>query len=98
MSKMKDIMMKGMNKVMLDCDHATLLAVRAESEKVGCVKKMQLRMHLMGCKLCRAFVKQNKIISEQVNEMKTIDPANFEVELSPKQVDNLKKVVEDNRT
>ena len=98
MSKMKDIMVKGMNKVMLDCDHATLLAVKAESENVGCVKRMQLSMHLMGCKFCRAFVRQSKTISQQVDAMKTIDPEHYEVELTPEQVNSLKKVIKDNRS
>jgi hypothetical protein len=98
MSKMKEIMMKGMNTVMLDCDHATQLAVRSESEKLGCVKRMQLSMHLMGCKLCRSFVQQSKIISKQVNEMTTIKPDHYEVELTNEQREGLKKVVKENQT
>jgi hypothetical protein len=97
MSKMKEIMMKGMNRVMLDCDHATQLAVQSESEKLGCVKRMQLSMHLMGCKLCRAFVEQSKIISKQVNEMKNIEPDHYEVALTEEQRKGLKKVVEENQ-
>ena len=98
MSKMKDIMMKGMNLVMLDCDQATYLAVRAESEELGWVKKLQLKMHLMGCKFCKSFVEQSHTISEEVDSMKTIDPDHFEVELTEEQVDSLKKVVEENKS
>ncbi len=86
-----------MNKVMLDCDHATYLAVKEESEKLGCIQKLQLRMHLMGCKLCRAFVEQSKTISEEVTSMKTIDPDHYEVELTEDQSESLKKVVEEHK-
>lgn len=96
MSTMKEIMMKGMHAVMLDCEHATLFAVRAESEKLGCLKKLQLNMHLMGCKFCRAFVEQSKIISRQLNEMKTFQPGEEEVHLTEEQKNDLKAVIRKN--
>ena len=97
MSKMKEIVMKGMNKVMLDCDHATYLAVKGESERLGCMAKLQLKMHLMGCKLCRTFAEQSTTISDSVTSMKNIDPNHYEVHLTEDQVDSLKKVVEKNK-
>jgi hypothetical protein len=96
MSKMKEIMMKGMNKVMLDCDKATYLSVKGESEKLGCIDRLQLKMHLIGCKLCRSFSEQSKTISDNVTSMKNIDPDHYEVHLTDDQVDSLKKVVEEN--
>ena len=63
---MKNILMKVMNKVMLSCDSATYLITRNEFEKVNCVKRMQISMHLKGCKYCRQFAEQSKYISLQL--------------------------------
>ena len=64
MTKQKSVIKKGMEKIMLDCDHATFLITKSEFEKLGCVQKIQLKMHLAYCKFCRRFAQQNKIISE----------------------------------
>ena len=96
MSKMKEIMIKGMSKVMLDCDHATYLLTQSEYEKLHCVKRVQLKMHLASCKLCRAFAKQSKIITGQLDSLKEIDEDNLSLHLSNQQKEELQETIETN--
>ena len=96
MSKMKEIIGKGMNAIMLDCEKATMYATKNEVEGLGCIKRIQLKMHLTTCKLCRSFVEQSKIISSEVTSIKEIDENNLEVHLTEQQKENLQETVESN--
>ena len=98
MNKAKEIMMKGMKAIMLDCDKATFYATKKETEKLGYVKRMQLKMHLVSCKLCRSFVEQSKIISTEINSIKEIDETNLSIHLTTQQKDKLQDTVESNIT
>ena len=94
MSSLNEIMMKGMNKIMLDCEEATLLATRAEFEKVGCVKKIQMKMHIMSCKFCRAFMEQSRYITSQIKIMSTINEHDLEHHLTEEQKNRISKNLE----
>ncbi len=83
-----------MEKIMLDCDQATYLITKSEFERLGCIQKMQLKMHLAYCKFCRRFAQQNKIISETLNDLKQIDSEHLHIHLSEKQQEKLKKTIE----
>ena len=85
-----------MDKIMLNCYHATLLATNDSLEKIGCVKKVQLQMHILGCKLCRSFVKQSKFIDDQLNGNKIIDSEELKMHLSVDQKERIQTVVEEN--
>ena len=94
MSKMKKILMKGMNDVMLSCDSATYLITRNEFEKVNCVKGMQLKMHLAGCKYCRRFAEQSKYISEQLNKLREPETQKLSICLTEKQKQKINTAIE----
>lgn len=85
MSGLKKYLFKGMNKIMLDCDVATLLITKREFVKLGKLDKLRLAMHLRVCKYCRQFAKQSSIISIQISELKKIDNKNLHHHLSEKQ-------------
>lgn len=93
MSKLKDTWIKGMNAIMLDCDKATLYAAKNEMNQLGCIKRMQLKMHLASCELCRTFIKQSQIISSQVKALKDIDDSEFKLHLSESQKGRLKLAI-----
>jgi len=80
MSDLKKMMVKGMNRVMLDCDTATLLITKNEFISLSCIEKIKLRMHLMGCKYCRRFKKQSNEISLQIHQL-NVDLQNAELKL-----------------
>lgn len=88
--------MRGMDRIMLNCDQATLLATKDSVDKIGCVKRVQLQMHLMGCKFCRTFVKQSEQISEQLNKEKQIDPNEYKLHLTVVQKEMLQTSIKKN--
>lgn len=94
MSKIKELFVKSMNVIMLDCDEATLYALKDDSHSLGCLKRMQLKMHLASCEYCKSFVEQSKIINEKVNSIKEIDESNLTIHLTKQQKVNLQDTVE----
>ena len=62
MSNLKTSFGKLMNSFMLSCEEATLLMTRKQLKKLSIFKSIQLKMHLISCKLCRRFEIQNEII------------------------------------
>lgn len=72
MSGIKKNFIKGMNKVMLDCNTATLFVTKREYVKLGCVDRMKLAMHLSTCKYCRRFAKQSITISHHISKLSKV--------------------------
>lgn len=68
----KKMMVKGMDVVMLSCDEATYLITKAEFHNIGCIKRMQLKIHLMGCELCRRFKIQSEYIDLSLQTIEDI--------------------------
>ena len=95
MTKLKNMIMKGMSKIMLDCDKATLLLTKAEFEELGWVNRLKLKMHLASCKFCRNFSEQSNYISTQLNDFKSIDPQKLRLYLSDEQKNRLNKTVKE---
>ncbi|HDO26801.1 MAG TPA: hypothetical protein ENH02_01665 [Bacteroidetes bacterium] len=98
MSNKKSNIKKGMEKIMLDCDHATYLVTKRDYESLNCIQKMQLKLHLASCKFCRMFAEQNKIISETINDIKVVDREHLHVHLNEEQKSKLKKTIESDLT
>lgn len=96
MSKIKTAMMKGMNAVMLDCDRATLFITKSEVDKLACLQRVQLKMHLMGCKLCRAFAKQSKFISKELDTIKIVNPDKLTLRLTVDQKERIQQKIDMN--
>lgn len=67
-------MNKAMHKLMLSCETATFYITKKEYQKLSCKENLQLNMHLMGCKFCRAFNKQNSFLSEKISTLKEHPP------------------------
>ena len=68
-----------MHALMLSCQQSTLLMTKNEYLKLSAKENMQLKMHLMGCKFCRAFDKQNKILTEKIQQIHT-HPVDLELD------------------
>lgn len=94
MSNMNKIMMKGMNKIMLSCDMATYLITRNEFGKLNYANRMQLSMHLAGCKYCRRFAEQSKYITAQLNKLKDLKKQGISISLTEKQKNNINTAIE----
>ncbi len=92
MSRAKKIMVKGMNRLMLDCDTATLLITKSEFARLTCIEKTKLRLHLLSCKFCRRFKKQSELISLQLDRVKRdVDANNLRLHLTEEQKRRLKE-------
>ena len=63
-----------MHWMMLSCDKATFFITKRDYKKLSCKENLQLNMHLMGCKLCRAFHEQNAVITEKLNALREDPP------------------------
>jgi len=93
---MNEIMMKGMNRIMLDCDQATMLLSQSGFESIGCLRNFQLKLHLMGCKFCREFAKQSRMINTVLENLRE-SPEELHVHLNEQQKQRLALVIEQNR-
>lgn len=96
MSGIKKMMMKGMNMVMLDCDQATMVSTHLDLENVSFIKKLQLKMHLIGCKYCREYARQSKLLIDELDQLKEIDQNNLHIHLTEKQKETLEETIEHN--
>ncbi len=94
MKKLKDMFARGMSKIMLNCEKATLLITKNEYEQLGFVSRFKLKMHLASCKFCRNFSEQSKYITTRVQDVKAIDPAHLKIHLSPEQKTRIARAVE----
>ncbi len=81
--KVKIWMNNAMHRMMLSCDTATFYIIKKDYQKLSCKENLQLKMHLMGCKLCRSFNEQNTIITDNLNSLKQ-NPPRAELSLQKK--------------
>lgn len=91
MNAIKNKAIKGMNKVMLDCDTATFLITKNEYVSLPCIEKMQLKLHLATCKFCRRFKKQSSFLSQIHKENILPDKDHLRLHLSEDQKNRIKK-------
>ena len=59
-------MNKAMHYMMLSCDTATFYITKKDYKKLSCKENFQMKLHLMGCNLCRSFNKQNAFLSDKI--------------------------------
>jgi len=90
----KELMIKGMDKVMLNCEEATFLITKSEVEKLGCIKKIQLKMHLAGCSFCRRFKLQSDIINKSLESLENIKNYNEHHHLPAEKKAELQNIIE----
>jgi len=96
----KEIMVRSMDKIMLNCEEATYLITKSEIEDIGCTKRIQLKMHLMGCSFCRRFKIQSEFIDHSLKTLESlkISENNQEIAttLSKDKKEELQQIIKDN--
>jgi L-rhamnose isomerase len=90
-NKSKILFNKAMHRMMLSCDTATMYITKKEYQKLSCKENLQLNMHLMGCRFCRAFNKQNAILSDKISLIQEYPP---EAELSAEKKKDIQKALD----
>jgi len=97
----KEMMIKGMDKIMLDCEQATYLITKSEMEDIGLVKRIQLKMHLAGCKFCKRFKIQSDLIDHSLRTLEHIklheEDKNSALKLRDEKKEELQKVIVDSK-
>lgn len=83
-------MNKAMHYMMLSCDTATFYITKRDYKKLSCKENFQLKLHLMGCHLCRSFNKQNAFLSDKIAIMQQNPPA---AEISPEKKIEIEKAL-----
>ncbi len=68
-NKLKILLKKTMNWLMLSCEKATFYVVKSRFKPLTAKEKAQLKMHLAACKDCSTFEKQSKMIDEQLDKL-----------------------------
>ena len=92
----KEMMIRGMDVVMLNCEEATYLITKSELTKLGCVKRMQMKMHLMGCELCRRFKQQSEFINKNLEQLEIKNQNLYKHKLPDIKKKELQSLVETN--
>ena len=58
-----------LNKMMLGCDQASFLVSKQQETKLSLKEAIQLKMHLMACKMCRHFEDQSQFMQDNMKEL-----------------------------
>ena len=61
--------MGPIKKIIYNCKRATFLIEKKLIDRLTLREKMELRIHLYGCPVCRIFDKQSAIINNMVQQL-----------------------------
>ena len=67
---MKKILDRWMMRMMITCEKAAWLISKSQDQKLSIREAVQLKMHLLGCRFCRAYQKDIGILTEGIREFK----------------------------
>jgi hypothetical protein len=90
--------MNELKKIAYNCRKATYLIEKKQTASINLREKIELKIHLAGCSVCRIFEQQSLVINQLVKDL--INPAKtteiklddeFKQELQEKIEEELKK-------
>ncbi len=61
--------MNHFKKIIYNCKQATLLIEKKQIKKLSFRETMELRIHLIGCSMCRLYKKQSQVINTMVHQL-----------------------------
>lgn len=61
--------MGAIKKIRYNCHKATLLIEKKLIDKITFREEIELRIHLVGCSVCRIFGKQSRMINKMVQQL-----------------------------
>ncbi|TSJ43453.1 hypothetical protein FO440_04480 [Mucilaginibacter corticis] len=61
--------MGPLKKIIYNCRRATFLIEKKLIDRLTLREKMELRIHLFGCSVCRVFDKQSALINKMVQQL-----------------------------
>lgn len=61
--------MKEITKIAYNCKKATFYIEKKQISSISLREKIELRIHLAGCSICRTYEKQSSVINKLVKEL-----------------------------
>lgn len=61
--------MDEMKNMIYNCRQATLLIEKQQWARLTIRERVQLKVHLTGCSMCKLFQRQSRLINEQVKKL-----------------------------
>jgi hypothetical protein len=90
--------MEGLKKITHNCKHATFLIEKKLVGRLSFSERIFLKIHLIGCDVCKLYQKQTNRINEMIRELfniRTTEPTrldeNFKKELQDRIEEELNK-------
>lgn len=79
-------------KIAYNCRKATLLIEKKQSIRLTSREKMELKLHLAGCYICRVYEQQSILINSMMTQLFKADSK--EIKLDSAFKENLQKTIE----
>ncbi len=71
----------------ITCKEATFLIVKSEEHSISLIQNLKLALHLLICRFCRLFLKQNRWLTAALQKLET------ESSLTPAEKEKIKNAV-----
>jgi hypothetical protein len=68
-SKKLDLIMGPLKKIQYNCKKATFLIEKKMTDKITFREHIELRIHLVGCSVCRLYEQQSGKINQMVQQL-----------------------------
>jgi len=66
---MKELSEADLKKIAYDCSKATFLIEKEQIGKITLREKIELKLHLAGCSICRIFMVQSRLINQMARKV-----------------------------
>ncbi len=77
------------NRLFINCEEATIICTKNQYKEASFFEKIKLNLHLLRCKICGLYSKQNTKLSEVCNAH--LHKPDCEIKLSDTDKEGLKK-------
>lgn len=95
---MKNELKTDLEKIAYNCRKATFLIEKKQEEELTAREKMELKLHLAGCYICRVYEQQSLLINDLVKNLFNGDKPSgirldddYKVQLQKKITEKIKK-------
>jgi hypothetical protein len=91
---MKKELKTDLEKIAYNCRQATYLIEKKQGGELSGREKLELKIHLAGCYICRVYEQQSLLISHMVRNLLKVEPVS-DIKLDDHYKDQLKKSIAD---
>lgn len=77
---MKKEFKTGLEKIAYNCRKATFLIEKKQGESLSVREKLELKIHLAGCSICRIYQRQSIMINSLMSELFKETPAEVKLD------------------